>query len=62
MQLVNLTNTTKSPAEIDAVLQNIDQATAKKFMAMPEFQKIVKNNRSLKNKIQQIAGGATLVR
>jgi len=62
MQLVNLTNTNKSPAEIDAVLQNIDQATAKEFMAMPEFQKIVKNNRSLKNKIQQIAGGATLVR
>ena len=36
--LVNLTN--KKPKDVDAVLKNIDQATAKKMLEMPEFQQI----------------------
>jgi len=60
MLLVNLTN--KTPEQVDAALKNLDQATAKKMMAMPEFQDIVKKNRYAKQKVQQIAGGATLAR
>ena len=55
--LVNLTN--KKPKDVDTVLKNIDQATAKKMLEMPEFQQI---NSYAKKQIQKKAGLADLVR
>ena len=55
--LVNLTN--KTPKAVDAALKDIDQATAQKMMGMDEFQQI---NNYAKQKIQKIAGSASLVR